>query len=368
MNCKENSATADFVVGKVKSFPGPMDRYSILDQSSTISPAAAMPKAQPASAPQGHGDEAVRFPGEDGGKSLSETAREDLDAALQLLVERAKYITGAMAATISLYEDGELICHACTGTPKQKTGTRLQVESGLAAESVRTRRILRCNDISVDIRTNSENCGKFGISSAMVMPLARGPEVIGVFELLSGMTQAFEERDLSALARLGEMVETAMEHSDTAKQTPPNTFFEEDLPAPEIGVVPLKLDPLAIEEDVATKTRPAAKAAKQEEAPLIERGTIGNCQACGFPVSGHRRLCVECAAAQPQEAAELNREAVTPSFLAHLGESKTAKRSGGSLGYTLGTVVILLATAAIVVWMKFPEVPAWVMQHAHLPR
>ncbi|HEY2391219.1 MAG TPA: GAF domain-containing protein, partial [Candidatus Angelobacter sp.] len=268
----------------------------------------------------------------------------------------------------SLYEDGELICHACTGTPKQKTGTRLQVESGLAAESVRTRRILRCNDISVDIRTNSENCGKFGISSAMVMPLARGPEVIGVFELLSGMTQAFEERDLSALARLGEMVETAMEHSDTAKQTPPNTFFEEDLPAPEIGVVPLKLDPLAIEEDVATKAGPTAKAAKQDDAPLIERGTIGNCQACGFPVSGHRRLCVECAAAQPQQAAELNREPVTPSFLAHLGESKTAKRSGGSLGYTLGTVVILLATAAIVVWMKFPEVPAWVMQHAHLPR
>jgi len=194
-----------------------MDRYSILDQSST----SAAPAGEP-----------VRFPGEDGGKSLSETASHDLDAALQLLVERAKYITGAMAATISLYEDGELICRACTGTPKQKTGTRLQMESGLAAESVRTRRILRCNDTSVDVRTNSENCGKFGISSAMVMPLARGPEVIGVFELLSGMPNAFEERDLSALARLGEMVETAMDHADSAKQTPPDTFFEEQLPAP----------------------------------------------------------------------------------------------------------------------------------------
>lgn len=334
-----------------------MDRYSILDQSSSA-------PAQPPSAPNAHGDEPVRFPGEDGGKSLSATASQDLDAALQLLVERAKYITGAMAATISLYEDGELICHACTGTPKQKTGARLQVESGLATESVRTRRILRCNDTSVDVRTNSENCGKFGISSAMVMPLARGPEVIGVFELLSGMPQAFEERDLSALARLGEMVETAMEDADTAKQTPSNAFFEEELPAPEIGVVPLKLDPLAVEEG---GPGPAAKAARQEEAPLIERGTIGNCQKCGFPVSGHRRFCVECAAAQPQDAAELDREPATPTFLAHPGESPKVK-SGGSIGYTLGTVVILLATAAIVVWMKFPEVPAWIMQHAHLPR
>src|SRR5882724_1049944 len=262
-----------------------MDRYSILDQSSPMSPAPGAHKAESALASSVHGDESMRFPGEDGGKSLSETAREDLDAALQLLVERAKYITGALAATISLYQDGELICHACTGTPKQKTGTRLQVESGLATESVRTRRILRCNDTTVDVRTNSENCRKFGISSAMVMPLARGPEVIGVFELLSGTTQAFEERDLSALARLGEMVETAMEHADAAKQATPDTFFTEELPAPEIGVVPLKLDPLAIEE-VGPASAQSAHPAKQGEAPLIERGTIGNCQKCGFPVSG----------------------------------------------------------------------------------
>src|ERR1043166_2889891 len=100
-----------------------MDRYSILDQSSSAA-APAMSKTPLA-------DESVRFPGEDGGKSLSETASQDLDAALQLLVERAKYITGAMAATISLYQDGELICRACTGTPKQKTGARLAMEKRL---------------------------------------------------------------------------------------------------------------------------------------------------------------------------------------------------------------------------------------------
>jgi hypothetical protein len=201
----------------------------------------------------------------------------------------------------------------------------------------------------------------------MVMPLARGPEVIGVFELLSGMPNAFEERDLSALARLGEMVETAMDHADTTKQTSPDTFFEEELPAPEIGVVPLKLDPHEVEEDFGTPPAPAVKAAKQAEAPLIERGTIGNCQKCGFPVSGHRPLCVDCAAHQPQGMADSNQAPVTPSFLSHLGERKPSKR-GGSFGYTLGTILILTATAAIVVWMKFPEVPVWIMQHAHLPR
>jgi putative methionine-R-sulfoxide reductase with GAF domain len=339
-----------------------------LNQSPALVPAPPMAAAHPGADTHAADSEAVRFPGEDGGKSLSETAREDLDAALQLLVERAKYITGALAATISLFEDGELICHACTGTPKQKTGVRLMVESGLAAESVRTRRILRCNDTSVDVRTNSETCQKYGISSAMVMPLARGPEVIGVFELLSGMTQAFEERDLSALARLGEMVETAMEHADAAKQTPSAMFFEEEMPAPEIGVVPLKLDPLAVDDEISAPAAHPAKEDKQDDAPLIERGTIGSCQACGFPVSGHRRLCVDCAATQPAAAAEIGQEPLTPAFLTHPSAMHTAKPKGGSsVGYKIGTLLIVAATAAIVVWMKFPEVPAWIMQHAHLP-
>ena len=145
-----------------------MNRYSIVDQSSPIPPRPATSQAG-APALHGSGDGSLRFPGEDGGKSLAETARGDVDAALQLLVERAKYITGALAATIALYEEGELVCHACTGAPRQKLRSRLLVGSGLSNESVRTRRILRCNDTSNDERTNPEICRKYGIASAMVM-------------------------------------------------------------------------------------------------------------------------------------------------------------------------------------------------------
>src|SRR6185369_3797728 len=40
--------------------------------------------------------------------------------------------------------------------------------------------------------------------------------VNGVFELLSDRPAAFEERDISALERLGEMVQTALEHATAA--------------------------------------------------------------------------------------------------------------------------------------------------------
>ena len=57
----------------------------------------------------------MRFPGEYGGKSLAEMAQRDLKVALQLLAERAQYITGASGAAIALREDEELICRARAG-------------------------------------------------------------------------------------------------------------------------------------------------------------------------------------------------------------------------------------------------------------
>src|SRR6202011_5728469 len=64
--------------------------------STTIAAANAPFGAAPAS-PQ-----ALRFPGEDGGCSLADMAQRDLDAALQLLAERAQYMTEAGGAEMAL--------------------------------------------------------------------------------------------------------------------------------------------------------------------------------------------------------------------------------------------------------------------------
>jgi hypothetical protein len=49
-----------------------------------------------------------------------------------------------------------------------------------------------------------------GIASVLVMPVVNDDQVLGVFELFSGKAHAFGERDLSAVQRLSEMVETAV--------------------------------------------------------------------------------------------------------------------------------------------------------------
>lgn len=206
-----------------------MERYSIFETG------AAAPAPDPApSAAKGpepsmatHGEPAtpvasaarkILFPGDDGGKSLNEMAQRDLDATLQLLAERAQYITGATGAAIALRSGEEIVCRASSGSSAPELGAHLQVDTGLSGESIRTKQILRCNDAHTDNRVNRESCEALGIASVVVMPLVHEGEVNGVFELLSDRTFAFEERDIGALERLGEMVQTALEHA-TAAQT-----------------------------------------------------------------------------------------------------------------------------------------------------
>src|ERR1700687_1829431 len=164
---------------------------------------------------------AMLYPGEDKG-SLAGMAQRDLDAALQLLAERAQYITGASGAAVALRRDGhnDMLCHASTGSNAPELGALLSAESGLSGESVRTRQPLRCDDAERDARVNRDVCRHLGIASVIVMPVVNDEEVLGVFELFSGKVNAFGERDLSAVQRLSEMVETAVRLAEATENLP----------------------------------------------------------------------------------------------------------------------------------------------------
>ena len=337
-----------------------MDRHSILDPSSASSaveedmPGTSASRSATASVSAGiaaanahvpkSADPGPRFPGEDGGRSLGEIAQNDLDAALQLLAERAQYITGASGAAIALRrgQHNDMLCRASVGSNAPELGSLLSMEYGLSGECVRTRQPLRCDDAERDPRVNREVCSQLGIASVVVMPIVSEERVFGVFELFSGKARAFEERDVSALQRLSEMVETAVKHA-VASQTMPavqeSTVAElqppveveaaetagvessvnlnglDTAPAPPESVHPPAV--LAMAELEQPKPAPAPPPAPKKplfwSAALQPSGSAGRpdgaaesiavppvlrnlqkCQACGFPVSQGRTYCVEC--------------------------------------------------------------------------
>jgi hypothetical protein len=221
-----------------------------------------------------------RFSGEDGGHSMAEMAQRDLDAALQLLADRAQYITGAGGAAIALRRDqsNDMLCRASSGDKAPELGALLSTESGLSGESVRTRMPLRCDDAERDPRVNQESCRRLGIASVMIVPIvgqdsAGDDQVLGVFELFSGQAGAFEERDLSALQRLGEMVETAVKLARAAQGVPP------EMVAPDMAIDAADLilpdqAPSDILSEITT------------EVTGVPRGTPGVLESAGFADEG----------------------------------------------------------------------------------
>src|SRR5579863_3208332 len=104
------------------------------------SPQADVAAALEAARAAGHPLEACLRPQADDNGTVALMARRDLDAALQLLAERAQYITGASGTAIALRrgEHNDMVCRAAAGSSAPDLGALLSMEHGLSGECVRT--------------------------------------------------------------------------------------------------------------------------------------------------------------------------------------------------------------------------------------
>lgn len=315
----------------------------------------------------------LRFPAEDGGQSLATWARRDLEATLQLLADRAQYITGGSGAAIAL-RDGDLImCRASSGPSAPQIGSCFEISSGLSGESVRTRKTLRCDDAMSDPRVNHDSCRALGIASFAVMPLVRQDEVVGIFEIFSNQPRAFQERDLLALERMGEMVNTALDQVKHPRVMDGSASLQIDaihmrssVPAPSPQVTlphPEQPESPAIElsqdhsVNDSLKLEPSPQFVPSSgssvhvpSSPTTSSG-IGTCTQCGFPVSGGRKLCLDCEAVLEIQQPTANVGAHTPAFLAGLEAEKTGwKQWIISHRYLLGTIAMSAATILVLMF------------------
>lgn len=293
---------------------------------------------------------ATEVAGNPSGRSVLE--EPELEAALQLLVARAQYITGATGTALALPQGDEMVCRASAGSCAPAVGARLQVRSGLTGESMARRQLLRCDNAETDPRVNLETCQALGIASIVVLPLLRrNGEVRGLFELFSDHAYAFEERDLIALERMADLTLTAL---DLAEQRygfvppppsakPPEKPAEPAAPATASTVQPAMAG-IAPAESAMASVVPAEPAPPEpapadlippqsadtgaalipaepppqppqlsppEPAPILESSPLASvpeamrriqkCASCGFPVSEGRTLCLDCERKESQK-------------------------------------------------------------------
>jgi putative methionine-R-sulfoxide reductase with GAF domain len=319
---------------------------------------------------------------------------KDLESALQLLVERARYITGATGAALALQQDTEMVCVASSGTSAPAIGARLQVASGLTGEAVSRKQLLRCDNAESDARVNLDTCHELGIASIVVLPLvSRAGQVRGLFELFSDHPYAFEERDLSALERMADLTRTALELSEKRSvkiivpkrppdQKPPaeqkavveqKASAEQPVspptipaktapaatPAAEVAVVakpePVIAPPPAVEVPAASTeiSVPASLStvATASEAPTTAvpdaMRRVQKCASCGFPISEGRTLCVDCEQKRHLETASSER--MPAEFVPTFGSAEPVKESWLASHVNLLAILVLILSIAVAV-------------------
>jgi hypothetical protein len=99
---------------------------------------------------------------------------------------------------------GEMLCRASVGAGGPPLGTRVDINSGFSGECVRAGKALRCDDAETDSRVVAEICHRLHIRSIAAAPIRYEREVVGLVEVFSPNSFAFDEGDLAVLERLAQ--------------------------------------------------------------------------------------------------------------------------------------------------------------------
>ena len=235
------------------------------------------------------------------------SARVELYACLQLLADRARFLTGATWAAIALHEANKFVYRAAAGEHAPEIGGEAGVKPGDA----------------IELHPAVQSRGKF-----LTVKITCGPKTEGIFHLVSSRPE-FSEEDAESVVRLADMVGTAIEHMHAAEQS------EE---------VILTAATERLQRQVSRSWHaPEGVNAPASSPDIVGKSAIAahvhNCESCGFPVSPGRRICVDCEERGSRPASRLfSPQAEESWFSAH--------------GYTIASLLVTALAAALIYWLR----------------
>ncbi len=156
-----------------------------------------------------------------------------LESRLNELVEEARHRTEADGAAIALRDEQGIVCRARAGDAPD-LGVRLNLETGLSAECVRTSKVVICTDAALDPRVPPQAIEQLRLSSALVVPVHAAGSVVGIVEVLSWRTASFGETHCATLERIAATLASFLTGEDHETSCPATT----ETTATEVGVAP----------------------------------------------------------------------------------------------------------------------------------
>lgn len=149
-------------------------------------------------------------------------AESDLDGMLRALAERMVRLIGGGGVVVMLPDGDDLVVRATAGADPGMTdlqaGFRLPIASSLAGACFRSGQTQRSADAQHDPRAHATTAreGRFG---AMIStPLISNGEVVGVVQLMSRRTNAFDETDARTLEMVAAFTAAAFDRARTTRR------------------------------------------------------------------------------------------------------------------------------------------------------
>jgi hypothetical protein len=238
-------------------------------------------------------------------------ARVELYACLQLLADRARFITGATWAAIALLEGADFTYCAAAGNSAPVIGSAL------------------------DIRTLRTGLSLAADGKSLLVRVIRESKTVGFFHLVSG-TAGFSDQDLHSIVRLAEMVATAINCMEAEQ----HSVVDEHSPVPALVAQPPKpAVPVLWHAPAGLASGPSNKSESASDVPV----SVYACESCGFPVSRGRAMCVDC------------EERGSPSAtMARLLSARQKEDESwfGAHGYTIASLLVSALVFAIIYWLR----------------
>lgn len=138
-------------------------------------------------------------------------------AIMELVVERARVLTGAAGATVELADGDEMIYAAVSGTLTGTVGMRLQRASSLSGLCVAERRVLYAENTATDPRVDRAACQRVGAVSMICVPLRHDDAAVGVLKVIATEPCAFGSEVIHTLELLADLIAAAISNSQVLR-------------------------------------------------------------------------------------------------------------------------------------------------------
>ena len=258
--------------------------------------------------------------------SLLDSERLEFQASLQLLADRACWISGALAGAIALKEDGVMAYRAVSGTSDREPGTEIVHGADPRRECLEEKHPVRVGPLGEPP------------TFAIAVPVLRDGEAVGFIELTGD--REFTDEMTETLSRLADLVTVTVDHCEAAERAEEFEFDNEELSPP----IPALWHAPELPSKAQFRNSHVVNPGALEPARVSAPGPapqVRTCAACGFPVSTGRALCVECE--QKSESTSVP----APLFAAEAEESWLSAH-----GYTIASLIVTALTAALIVWLR----------------